>query len=62
MPRVKGKTLATAKKTITRHHCSVGKITKIKSSPKNKGHVISQRPKTGTHLKKRAKVALKLGK
>jgi hypothetical protein len=42
--------------------CSVGKITKVSSSPKNKGHVISQSPKPGKHLRKGTRVALKVGK
>ena len=62
VPNVKGKTLAAAKKTIRSHHCGVGKITKAKSSLKNKGHVISQNPKPGWNLKNGAKVALKVGR
>jgi hypothetical protein len=62
VPKVKGKKLAAAKRSIKSHHCSVGKITKVSSSPKNKGHVISQSPKPGKHLRKGAKVALKVGK
>jgi hypothetical protein len=62
VPNVKGKTLAAAKSSIKSHHCSVGKITKVSSSPKNKGHVVSQSPKPGKRLAKGAKVALKVGK
>jgi hypothetical protein len=62
VPNVKGKKLAAAKTSIKSHHCSVGKITKVKSSAKNKGHVISQSPKAGKHLAHGAKVALKVGK
>jgi hypothetical protein len=61
VPNVTGKTLAVAKKTIRSQHCSVGKITKAKSSPKNKGRVISQNPTAGLHLKNGTKVALKIG-
>jgi hypothetical protein len=62
VPNLKGKTLAAAKKTIRRHHCSVGEITWVTSSPKNKGYVISQSPKAGKHLPNGSKVALKLGR
>ena len=62
VPNVKGKTLAAAKKTIKRNHCGVGKITKAKSSLKNKGRVIWESPKARTHLEHGAKVALKVGK
>src|SRR3954463_2141652 len=62
VPKLKGKTLASARKAIDKAHCSVGKVTKVKSSPENKGRVISQSPKPGKHLPKGSKVALKLGK
>ncbi len=62
VPKVKAKTLAAAKRAIKGHHCGVGKITKVKSKKKNKGHVISQSPKPGKHLTKGSKVALKVGK
>jgi hypothetical protein len=62
VPKVKGKTLAAAKKAIKKHHCSVGKITRVWSSLKNSGLVISQRPKPGKHLMSGAKVGLRVGK
>ena len=62
VPKVKGKTLAAARREIKKAHCGVGKVTRVKSSRKNKGHVISQSPKPGKHLKKGSKVALKIGK
>ena len=62
VPKLKGKTLAAAKRAIKKAHCSVGKITKVASSAKNRGRVVSQSPKPGKHLKKGSKVALKVGK
>ncbi len=62
VPKVTGKTLAAAKRAIKSHHCGLGKVTKIKSAKKNKGHVVSQSPKPGKHLRKGSKVALKVGK
>jgi PASTA domain len=62
VPKLKGKTLAAARSAIGKAHCGVGKITRVKSSKKNKGHVISQSPAPGKHLKKGSKVALKIGK
>lgn len=62
VPKVKGKTLGPARKAITKAHCSVGEITKVKSSTKDKGHVLSQSPKPGKHLKNGARVALKVGR
>jgi len=62
VPKLKGKALAAAKRSIKSHHCSVGTIKKVKSSPKNKGKVVSQSPKPGKHLRKGSKVSLKVGK
>jgi hypothetical protein len=62
VPNVKGKTLAAAKRAIKSHYCGVGKVTKIKSTKKHRGKVISQSPKAGKHLKKGSKVALRVGK
>jgi hypothetical protein len=62
VPKLVGKTLSAAKTALKKAHCAVGKVTKVKSSKKNKNHVVSQSPKPGTHLKKDAKVALKVGK
>jgi hypothetical protein len=62
VPKVTGKTLSAARKAIASHHCGVGKVTKVKSSKKHEGKVISQSPKPGKHLKKGSKVALKVGK
>ncbi|HKD94000.1 MAG TPA: PASTA domain-containing protein [Gaiellaceae bacterium] len=62
VPNVKGKKLAAAKASIRSHHCSVGKITRVKSSSRNRGKVVSQSPKPGKQLAHGAKVALKVGK
>jgi beta-lactam-binding protein with PASTA domain len=62
VPNVKGKKLVAAKSAIRSHHCSVGKVTKVTSSPKHKGRVVSQSPKPGRHLRHGAKVSLKVGK
>lgn len=61
VPKLKHKTLAAAKRAIKKAHCAVGKVTRVKSTTKNKGRVISQKPKPGRHLRKGSKVALKVG-
>jgi hypothetical protein len=58
VPKVKGKTLAAAKRAIKSRHCSVGKIKRASSRKVKKGHVISQKPKPGSRLKHGAKVNL----
>jgi len=63
VPRLKGRTLRWAKREIRLSHCGVGKITKVKSSQKNRGRVISQRPKPGgKRLPVDTKIALVVGK
>jgi beta-lactam-binding protein with PASTA domain len=58
VPKVKGKTLAAAKRAIKSRHCSVGKIKRASSRKVKKGHVISQKPRPGSRLKRGAKVNL----
>jgi hypothetical protein len=62
VPKVKGKTLAAARKAITHAHCAVGKITRAASKKVAKGKVISQKPTPGKHLAAGAKVNLVVSK
>ena len=61
VPKVIGKTLSSARTTLTAASCSVGKITRVSARGK-KGRVVAQHPKPGAHLKHGAKVALTLSK
>jgi hypothetical protein len=62
VPKVKGKRLRPAKRTIRKAHCSVGKVTRAFSTKVKKGRVISQRPKPGKKLAAGSKVKLKVSK
>jgi plastocyanin len=62
VPRLKGKTLAAAKKRLARAHCAVGKITKRKGPKRKKGKVVAQTPKPGTSKPAGSKVRLVIGK
>lgn len=62
VPKLKGKRLGAAKRAITKAHCRVGKITRVNSKRKQRGRVLSQKPKPGKHLRKGSKVALTVGK
>jgi hypothetical protein len=62
VPKVKGKTLAAAKRAIKSHLCAVGKIKRSASRTVKTGHVISQKPRPGTRLKRGAKVNLVVSK
>ncbi len=58
VPRLKGRPLVAAEQSIKSHGCSVGKIKRVRSRTIRRGHVISQRPGPGRHLRRGAKVSL----
>ena len=62
VPNVTRKSLSAAKRLLRGHFCAVGKITEVFSSSVAKGHVISQKPKAGTHLRHNGKVSLTVSK
>jgi PASTA domain-containing protein/List-Bact-rpt repeat protein len=62
VPKLKGKTLAAAKRAIKSHHCSVGTVHRATSRTVKKGHVISQKPRPGARRRHGAKVKLVLSK
>lgn len=61
VPKVVGKRLAAAKQAIKARHCSVGRITKVRSKLKA-GLVVSESPKPGRRLKKGAKISLRVSR
>lgn len=62
VPKVTGKSLSAAKRTITHGACTVGKVKRAFSAKVKKGHVISQRPKAGKKLAYHAKISLVVSK
>jgi hypothetical protein len=62
VPKLKGKTLATAKRSITSHACSLGRIKHTPSQMIKEGHVISQKPRAGSRLNHGARVNLVVSK
>jgi hypothetical protein len=62
VPKVKGKKLRAAKRSIRKAHCSPGKVTRAFSKSVKKGRVISQKPKPGKKLAAGSKVKLKVSK
>jgi serine/threonine-protein kinase len=58
VPKVTGKTLSVAKRSIKAHDCAVGKVKHASSPTIKKAHVISQTPKPGVRLKHGARVNL----
>jgi hypothetical protein len=62
VPKVKGKSLAAAKRAIKAHSCRVGKIERVFSRAVKNGHVVSQKPHPGRHLRKGSKVNVNVSK
>jgi hypothetical protein len=56
VPKLKGKTAASAEKAIVKAHCAVGKVKKARSSHVKKGIVVSQGTGAGTSLPSGTKV------
>jgi hypothetical protein len=62
VPKLKGKSLKAAKRSLKSHDCRAGKIKHAFSEKVEKGHVISQKPKPHKVLKHGAKVGLTVSK
>jgi hypothetical protein len=62
VPKLKGKTLKAARRTLKAHDCAAGKIKHAFSNTVKKGRVVSQTPKARKRLKHRAKVNLTVSK
>ena len=62
VPNVVGKKLAAARTALVSHHCKVGKVTRVKSTTRQKGRVVREKPVAGKRLAANAKVGLWVGK
>ena len=62
VPNVLGRSVATAQARLVRAHCAPGRVTRVFSPARRKGKVMAVRPRVGTVLSNRAKVALVVGK
>ena len=58
VPKLKGKTLKAAKRSIRSRNCTLGRVRHATSRRIKKGRVISQKPRAGKQLKHGAKVNL----
>ena len=61
VPKLGGKKLKAAKKSLKKNDCKLGKVKKTGHATTKDGKVIKQNPKSGTILAPGAKVAVKLG-
>lgn len=61
VPKLRGRTLAKAKVLLARAHCTVGKVTRVRSRVK-KGIVLKQSPAAGLRRARGAKVSLRVSR
>jgi Ca2+-binding RTX toxin-like protein len=61
VPRLRGRTLARARVLLARAHCSVGRVTRVRSRVK-RGVVLRQRPAAGSRRPRGAKVSLRVSR
>jgi hypothetical protein len=61
VPRLRGRTLKRAKTALTRAHCSLGKVRRVRSHAR-RGVVVGQRPRAGMRKARGAKVALRVSR
>jgi hypothetical protein len=62
VPKLKGKSLSAAERTIKAHGCGVGKVSHAYSKTVKKGDVISQKPGPGHRLAPSARVSVVVSK
>ncbi len=60
VPRVHGKSLRTATRLLSRAHCRLGRVTRIRPLPQH-AIVVAQSPRPGVHLRVNARVDVTLG-
>ena len=62
VPRLRGLTLAVAKRTLAKKGCALGRVTRAYSRRVRRGRVVQQRPGPGLRLRRGAKVAVVLSR
>jgi serine protease AprX len=61
-PRLRGSSVAAARRAVLHRHCSLGRVTRVFSSTVKRGRVISQKPRPGTRRAKGAKINVVVSK
>jgi beta-lactam-binding protein with PASTA domain len=58
VPRLRGLTIAVAKRTLTKRGCALGRVSRAYSRRVRRGRIVGQRPAPGLRLRRGAKVAV----
>ena len=62
VPRLRGLTLAVARRTLAKRGCRLGRVSRVRSRRIARGRVVAQRPKPGLRLRLGARVAVALSR
>jgi len=58
VPRLRGKSLKTARRLLHLHHCTIGRIRRVRTRHVRRGNIVSSSPRAGARRKNAAKVGL----
>src|SRR3954447_149052 len=61
VPKLKGLTLRRLKKALTKAHCRLGKIKKVKAKKSDRGRVLAHTPKAGTKKRAGTRIVVMMG-
>ena len=62
VPGLAGRTLARARRALARADCRLGRTTRVRSAVRQRGRVVSQKPKRGTRLAPGSRVSVAVGR
>ncbi len=62
VPKLKGRRPMAARRQLAVSHCAIGKTTRLRARPANRGRVIGQSPSAGTIMSEGSSVALRVGR
>lgn len=62
VPKLRGRTLRSAKRLLRRHHCRVGKVTRVASKRMRPGRVLATKPRPGARRAAGARIALRVAR
>jgi PASTA domain len=62
VPKLRGRTLRSAKRLLRRHHCRLGKVTRIASTRVRPGRVLGTKPRRGARRSNGARIAVRVAR
>jgi Glucodextranase, domain B/PASTA domain len=58
VPKLRGKTLKTARRMLRQHHCALGRVRRVRTTHVRRGRIVSSKPRAGSKHKLGTKVGL----